>query len=200
MLPEGVRLIHIRHGETDWNVEGRLQGQLDIPINATGRVQAAGNGERLTARLRDEGVTADSLAYVCSPLGRTRETMSIVRTKLGLDPAVPMDDRLKEVHFGEWSGSTYKELKDGGQRGLVDQRRRDKWSFRPPGGESYAELAARVGEWLEGVSRDTVAVAHGGVFRVLQGLILGVPWHEVPSLSTPQDKVAIFKDGRLELF
>ncbi|MCF3936101.1 histidine phosphatase family protein [Acuticoccus sp. M5D2P5] len=200
MLADGVRLIHIRHGETDWNVEGRLQGQLDIPINAKGRGQAAGNGERLAKRLAADGVTPGGLAFVSSPLGRSCETMAIVRDKLGLTGKAPTDDRLKEVHFGDWSGSTYDELKDGGQRGLVDKRKKDKWSFRPPGGESYAELAARVGEWLEGIEEDTIAVTHGGVYRVLQGLILGIPWHEVPSLPTPQDKVAVFEAGKLELF
>ncbi|MEM8663986.1 MAG: histidine phosphatase family protein, partial [Pseudomonadota bacterium] len=100
MLPPGVRLIHIRHGETDWNVEGRLQGQLDIPLNDHGRRQAARNGEVLAARLADEGVAPESLTYIASPLSRSMETMQIVRGKLGLSPQFDIDDQLKEIAFG----------------------------------------------------------------------------------------------------
>ncbi len=200
MLPEGVRLIHIRHGETDWNVVGRLQGQLDIPINATGQAQANANGRRLKARLDTEGVAPDSLAFVSSPLGRTRETMGRIRAELGLEGEWPTDDRLMEVSFGDWSGWTYEELREQGYANRVKARKRDKWSFRPPAGETYAELAARVGSWLETVERDTVAVTHGGIHRVLFGHLCGTPWHEVPSLQVPQDRVFIFTNDTIESF
>lgn len=199
MLPHGVRLVHIRHGETAWNVEGRLQGQLDIPMNDRGRAQAATNADRLAERLAASGREPATLGYVSSPLGRSVETMAIVRRRLGLVGAAPTDERLKEVDFGRWSGWTYAELKAAGEKGAVDRRKRDKWSFRPPEGETYAELAARVGDWLAGVRCDTVAVAHGGVYRVLHGLLLGTPWHEVPSLPAPQDRFALFESGTLEL-
>lgn len=198
MLPAGVRLFHIRHGETDWNVAGRLQGQLDIAVNARGRAQAAANGARLAARLAAEGVAPETLAYVSSPLGRSRETMAIVRGKLGLAGEWPTDDRLKEVSFGDWAGFTYADLRAGGQKRLVAARTRDKWSFRPPAGETYAELADRVGGWLETVGGDTVVVSHGGVHRVLFGHLAGTPWHEVPDLPAPQDVVFVFGGGRME--
>ena len=200
MLPQGVRLIHIRHGETDWNVEGRLQGQRDIPLNDHGRGQASSNGVRLAARLAEEGIAPAVLSFVSSPLGRSRETMARVRAELGRDGAWPTDDRLKEVSFGDWAGYTYAELSAGGQAGRVKARKKDKWSFRPPAGETYAELAERVGLWLEGLERDTVAVTHGGVHRVLFGHLCGTPWHEVPSLPAPQDRVFVFADGAVERF
>jgi len=198
MLPAGVRLVHIRHGETDWNVEGRLQGQLDIPVNERGRAQAAANGTRLCAWMAGEGLAPDAFCYAASPLGRARQTLEIVVAGLGHAPAVAFDERLREVDFGEWSGWTYAELKAVGQEGLVRARKRDKWAFRPPGGESYAELAARVGDWLATVRSDTVVVAHGGVFRVMHGHICGTPWHQVPGLPAPQDRFAVFADGRIE--
>ncbi|WP_420392042.1 histidine phosphatase family protein [Acuticoccus sp.] len=200
MLPDGVRLFHIRHGETDWNAEARLQGQLDIPINARGRGQAIANGERLAARLWDEGMPPEALAYVSSPLGRSRETMALVRAVLGLDGCAATDDRLKEVAFGAWSGHTYAELSAAGERKRVAERKRDKWSFRPPGGETYADLADRIGAWLETVEGDTLAVSHGGVHRVLYGHLCGTPWHEVPGLPAPQDRVFVFADGAVEDF
>ncbi|MEO1104609.1 MAG: histidine phosphatase family protein [Pseudomonadota bacterium] len=199
MLPPGVRLIHIRHGETDWNVEGRLQGQLDIPLNDHGRSQAARNGETLAAMFAREGVDPEGLAYIASPLGRSVETMRIVRGKLGLPETFDTDEQLKEIGFGEWSGHTYDELRETPERNRVLARKKDKWSFRPPGGETYADLAARIGTWLESVRTDTVAVTHGGVFRVLHGHLTGTPWHEVPNIPAPQDRFAIFHEGRVDL-
>jgi len=199
MLPPGVRLFHIRHGQTDWNVEGRLQGQTDIPINALGREQAAANGARLGELLRREGLDPAGLRWFASPLGRARESLRLAAegAKVSIEPV--LDDRLKEVGFGDWSGWTYDELSQGGQASLVRKRKQDKWTFRPPGGESYVELAERVGAWLSELAEDTVAVSHGGVFRVLHGHLCGTPWHEVPGLPAPQDRVAVFQDGRVEL-
>src|SRR6185312_12901881 len=95
MLKPGITLYFIRHGETDWNRDQRYQGQRDIPLNATGRGQAARNGKVLAGAL---GERAAGLDYVASPLERARETMQIVRRELGLPPdAFRTDDRLKEV-------------------------------------------------------------------------------------------------------
>lgn len=198
MLPQGVTLIHIRHGQTDWNAEGRLQGQTDIPMNDIGRGQAERHGRVLADRLSALRIDPESLSYVSSPLGRSAQTMALVREGLRLPGVAPTDERLKEVDFGQWSGWTYEELRAGGQKSLVDRRKADKWSFRPPGGETYAELADRVGAWLETVKQDTVAVTHGGVLRVLFGHLCGTPWHEVPGLPAPQDKFIVFKDGTAE--
>jgi broad specificity phosphatase PhoE len=90
-------LYFVRHGETDWNAEARLQGQQDVPLNAFGRVQ----GEEAGARLRALAPGYANLDYVASPLSRTRETMELLRRTLGLDPALyRTDDRLKELSFG----------------------------------------------------------------------------------------------------
>ncbi len=199
MGAERLRLIHVRHGETDWNVEGRLQGQLDIPINARGRAQAARNGKAMADYLAREGIDPGALHFVSSPLGRSMETMGFVRAALGLAGPWETDDRLKEVSFGDWASKTYDELRQSGENEKVRARKRDKWSFRPPAGETYAELAARVGEWLDTLTGDTVAVTHGGIFRVLHGHLVGTPWHEVPSLPAPQDRFAVFADGKIEL-
>src|ERR1700730_17081630 len=92
-------LVFIRHGETDWNAEGRLQGQRDIPLNDTGRAQARRNGTAIKAAM-PEAVGFD---FVASPLSRSRETMEIVRTAMGLAPeSYATDDRLKELTVGAW--------------------------------------------------------------------------------------------------
>ena len=100
------RLILVRHGETDWNREGRLQGGRDIPLNALGREQAAEAAHRLKTL---EPAFAD-LDYICSPMERARETMDILRRDLDLPAgAYRIDDRLKELTFGEWEVFTWRE-------------------------------------------------------------------------------------------
>jgi probable phosphoglycerate mutase len=101
-------LYYIRHGETDWNREGRLQGQREIPINANGRAQARRSGEILRDLIAREPQTAPD--FVASPLGRARETMELVRAALGLDPqSYRVDERLTEISFGRWEGFTIPE-------------------------------------------------------------------------------------------
>src|ERR1700755_1510010 len=95
--PFSHRLIFLRHGETDWNVERRLQGQHDIPLNDNGRQQAARAGKRVRA-MESAFPPLNRLPYIASPLGRTRETMEIARSAMGLEPqAYTTDDRLKEL-------------------------------------------------------------------------------------------------------
>lgn len=162
-------LYFLRHGETDWNAERRLQGQHDIPLNALGREQAAHCGDILAAQFARTGRSADSFDYVASPLSRARVSMELARGTLGLDPfAYRTDARLMELSFGEWEGFTYAELKARDPEHLVvAERDQKKWTFVPPGGESYRQLLARVADWYRQVTHDTVVAAHGGVCRVL---------------------------------
>ena len=160
-------LYFARHGETDWNRERRLQGQHDIPLNALGRVQASRCGELMRELLERAGRLAVEYDYVSSPLGRARETMELMRTGMGLDPdRYRTDARLMEMSFGRWEGFTFAELQAREAAGLAE-RERDKWGFVLPGGESYAQLQVRVRAWYEGLQRDSVVAAHGGVCRAL---------------------------------
>jgi broad specificity phosphatase PhoE len=180
-------LYFVRHGETDWNAEGRLQGQQDIPLNALGRVQAEEAGLRLHRLVGDVG----HLDYVASPLGRTRETMERLRAAVGLDPSdYRLDPRLVELTFGEWEGMTWKEVRKAAPQ-LAAARERDKWGYVPPGGESYAMLAERVRPVLADLSRDTVVVAHGGVARALLSAACGVSSRHAASLDIWQGKVLV---------
>ncbi|PLX36299.1 MAG: histidine phosphatase family protein [Hyphomicrobiales bacterium] len=188
-----IPFYFIRHGETDWNAEKRYQGQTDIPLNDTGRAQAHRNGVTLAAYFAENGIDTAELDFVASPLGRTRETMRLVREGLGL----PVDDfaldaRLMEISYGLWEGNTIPEL-DERLPGEVARRRASRWAYRPPEGETYAELTARVEEWLGELRRPAVVVAHGGTSRVLRGLLLDVEPDDIPILDVPQDKVFVWR-------
>ena len=183
----------IRHGETDWNRDGRLQGQRDIPLNAVGREQAAEAARRLVALLADSSLS--SLSFVSSPLQRARETMALLRAGLGLvREGYSVDARLAEIAFGCWEGLTWAEVaaNDPARCGV---RRRAVWTFVPPGGESYADGAARAESWLATRSGPTVVVTHGGVIRTLMVLVAGTPPHEAAHVDIPQGRVCVLAAG-----
>jgi broad specificity phosphatase PhoE len=191
-------LVVIRHGETDWNVARRLQGHEDIPLNDRGRAQARRNGASLRDHLTVRGIDPASLAFVASPLGRAVETMRLVRAELGLvEDAFARDARLMELGFGRWAGLTMPEVQQADPHGHAE-RERDRWSARPPGGESMADGAARVRPLLAGLERPTVLVTHGGLIRVIHAL-LGLAAPEAAShLATPQDRFHRIEAGRVE--
>jgi broad specificity phosphatase PhoE len=191
------RLYYIRHGETDWNVEGRLQGQRDIPINARGREQARQCGEILIDLFACDQVEPAALDFVASPLGRARETMEIARATLGLAATTyRIDARLAEVAFGAWEGFTAAEL-SARWPDVYAARERDKWRFTPPGGESYATMSVRMREWYDTLERDTVVVAHGGTLRGLIVQLKIVGWDDAPFLDVSQGVVYAIKPGRI---
>ncbi|MGF1649841.1 MAG: histidine phosphatase family protein [Hyphomicrobiaceae bacterium] len=216
--PLNVRLIFIRHGQTDWNRLGRLQGHIDVPLNEVGRAQAKRNGAVLAenwARLASGGTRGNgaaggkdhgpsgaqdalaALPFVASPLSRAVETMELVRASAGLPRAgYSVDPRLKEVCYGHWEGAYLAELKQQDPQGY-NQRRFDKFHWRPIDGESYADLTARVSQWLATIDRDHVVVSHGGVSRVIRGLFLDLAEDEIPNLEVPQDRIMVIERGSL---
>jgi broad specificity phosphatase PhoE len=190
-------LYYVRHGETDFNVEGRLQGRRDTPFNARGRRQAAESGEVLRDLFARDGRAAADFAYVASPLQRARVTMEVLRTVLGLDPqGYGVDDRLIEIAYGDWEGLTLPEI-DARMPGMLAQREQNKWDFAPPGGESYRALTSRIGEWYAGLTRDTVVAAHGGGARALIALFGLLPREEATHAQIAQGVVYVFADGKM---
>ncbi len=191
-LPRGVTLYLIRHGETDWNAEGRLQGGKDIPLNDFGRVQAEEVGQKLLALQANAG----DLAYLCSPMARARETMEIARQAIGLHPpSYHVDQRLRELTFGAWEGLTWREVRKL-DPARAQQREQHKWAYAPPGGESYQMLLERVAPVFSALERDTVVVSHGGVMRaVLAGLGLE-PTRRAESIDIWQGRVLVISGDR----
>lgn len=188
-------IYFIRHGETDWNAEGRLQGQRDIPLNDLGRVQAeevAGVLARLDGRFED-------LAYWASPLSRARETMELMRIKLGLAArAYRTDDRLKEIAFGQWEGLTWSNVEQTNPE-LAAARIADKWHVTPPSGENYEAVADRLKAFLRLIERDSVVVAHGGVGRALMALAGGLSKPDAAETFVRQGVIYVFEGGGFRL-
>ena len=126
VLPE---LWFIRHGETDWNLKRRIQGQTDIPLNETGHMQASAIAQALTG-LHD---SLDGFDLQVSPLQRPRQTMQYIVDSFDLDwTNITIDERLKELNFGELEGSTWPELN---ARGIDPEKDPEGYqAFRPEGG------------------------------------------------------------------
>ena len=190
-------IYYIRHGETEWNAVGRLQGAQDVPLNANGVKQAGAAGVILADLFAHNGRQASSVAFVSSPLRRARTTMELVRGALRL-PAegYAIDPRLREISYGQWEGSTLEEAcrADGA---LFHRRQADKWTVAAPGGESYAEVQVRVSAWYAQVTKDTVAVAHGGTARTLMVALGFETPHSAADLLIEQGVVYLFCEGRL---
>jgi broad specificity phosphatase PhoE len=193
-------IYYIRHGETSWNAEGRLQGAQDIALNDLGRKQAAHAGHILADLLARDGRDKASLPFVSSPLGRARSTMELVRQVLELPPAdYALDARLREIGYGVWEGSTLAEMQAADPE-LYAKRLTAKWTMAPEGGETYAAVQLRMREWYDELRADTVAVAHGGTARALM-VALGI---ETPlsaaDLTIEQGAVYVFRDGALQKY
>ena len=193
-----ARLYFIRHGETDWNREGRLQGRTDTSLNARGRRQAASVGKHLADLIGANGPERFAgIPFYASPLLRTRQTVEILREAVGLDPAqYQPEERLREIGFGAWEGRTWPEIRSRDPIGARD-RDKDRWHFVPPGGESYANVLERVQPWFETVRQDTCVVAHGGVARVMMVLCGGLIPEQALEADIWQGKVLLFEEGEM---
>jgi broad specificity phosphatase PhoE len=190
-------LYFMRHGETDYNVERRLQGQYETSLNVRGRAQARQCGNLLHELFGRDGRPPADYGYVSSPLVRASETMRLVRGSLGLDRAgFDLDDRLKEISYGAWEGLTLPEI-EARDPHVLARREEDKWDFAPPGGESYRDVATRVASWFATVTHDTVVAAHGGVARALMANFCILPREEAAHAEVVHGVVYIFAGGMM---
>lgn len=155
-----IRLAVIRHGHTEWNRDGRIQGHRDIPLDPTAVA------ELVSYKLPDEWQPA---ALVSSPLSRAVHTAELItERKPRVEPA------LLEMDYGDWEGKRSIDLgadPASGFRHLPDWG----WDYQPPNGESPAQVWSRLQPWVAGLSEDTVAVCHIGVMRAL--LAIAHDWH-----------------------
>ena len=180
-------LYMLRHGETVWNTERRMQGSKNSDLTPRGRVQALAMGRTLKAELdREPGPTI----FLRSPLGRTRETSEIIGRELGIASSEWRDDmRLAELSYGTWEGFSWAEIEIDHPTAMADWRA-DPHGYCPPGGETHIDLRRRCEAVLTEIATSglrTVVVSHGVSGAVVRGLNLGLDARAMFVLEKPQD-------------
>jgi probable phosphoglycerate mutase len=182
-----TRIIHlVRHGETDWNVESRLQGWTDIPLNANGLEQAQAAAMSLATRPVGRVISSD--------LQRARQTAVPIAARAGVEPA--FDPVLRERRYGTAEGRIDAELdlELGGQLG-------DRWAdpdFAFEGGETRREVYARLSAFLAALfvvpyQGEVVLVSHGGALRAARGVLEGIPVDQLPRWEFHNGQITTIK-------
>ena len=179
-----TELILIRHGETDWNIEGRYQGQSNVPLNSSGLKQA----EELAQELRHEAINA----IFSSDLARARQTAQMLSQINGAP--LFLDRRLREIHQGEWEGMLFDDIRTRYTKAF-QERLRDPLQVAPPGGETVGQLRERV---LKAIEEIIAQYPHGSVAIVSHGLSLAIikvhynklaietVWDHIPDNAVPE--------------
>jgi probable phosphoglycerate mutase len=164
-------IVFIRHGPTEWNARGLIQGQSDIPLSAEGRDE-----------VRGWSVPPDFAGYewYASPLARARETAALLGAA-----ACRFEPRLMEANWGDWEGWSLDELRGsiGDVFAAMEARGLD---LTPPGGESPRMVRARLADWLTEIAaaqRPAIAVCHAGVLRAAYSLATGWEFRDKPPLA-----------------
>jgi len=185
-------LIFVRHGETDWNAQGLIQGSFETDLNEKGREQA----RSVAALLAAHGDRFKDFDLYVSPQRRALQTMERIKAALNRDD-VAVDGRVRELGFGIWEGKPFWELKASP---VYPADPEGRFFWRPEGGESYEDGVARVAEWRAGLTRPTLVVAHGAVGRCLMGYTAKLGPREIVGLPTPQGCYCDLSNGRVEWF
>jgi len=178
-----TRFCLIRHGQTNWNIEGRYQGQSDAPLNETGRAQARDLGEKIQNN--------SFSAIYSSDLSRARETAEIIASFVNLP--VSLDARLREINQGEWEGKHISEIKTRYAK-MWKEHRKDPENVHSPGGETINEVSQRMSSALNELSRiypdsSVLIVSHGLSLATMicrsQGLPVERAYEMIPANTDP---------------
>ncbi|MGY4796110.1 histidine phosphatase family protein [Lysinibacillus fusiformis] len=175
----------LRHGETNYNTQGRYQGQLDSPLTERGREQVQQNARMLKSLIGD----ADEWTILSSPMGRAMQSTVILCETLGYNiNKVKQDQRLTEVAVGQWAGLTMAEIQQNWPA-LLTNTDAFNWYFRAPDGETYEAVVSRLTALLEEIQpfSKVIVVSHGLTGRILRGVYAGLNKEEALKLEVSQD-------------
>lgn len=187
-------LYLLRHGQTRYNAELRLQGRCNSDLTAKGEAQAAAMG----ARLRDLLDDAARWTLYASPLGRARQTAHLVCQQLGLDgERIVWDERLVELDMGEWESHRVSELLAAHPKLDLEQ---PDWYLQAPGGEGFQGIQRRARAWLqdERIAERAIVVSHGLFGAMLRGVYADLDYTTTWSQELPQDAFFKLSGGRIE--
>ena len=193
------RTFIARHGETVFNAVGRMQGDaMDTPLTRNGFAQADAMGAGLAAYL---GPGSPALTLWSSPYGRALQTLAIVCEHIRQDwHSALRDRRLSEINVGDWGGRRYADIV--AEQGAIMDSAAELFSMRPPGGEWYDEIAARLANWIPQAAKvpgDRIVIMHGMSARVLRGLLtkaeIDPRWGAAVAESLPQGSMVMIENG-----
>lgn len=179
-------LYLLRHGQTDWNRDRRIQGQMESDLTDLGREQAARQGAILAGLDLPKGVVAH-----VSPLRRTRLTAEIALSSVGL--VQRHDDRLKEVFMGAWEGQYYADLKQAEPQAFGTGSILHLCLNSP--GETQDDMRDRIGRFLDDLTGPAVVVSHGVALTILRGMVLNASMDEMEAMSRDQGVVWEVRNG-----
>jgi len=181
-------LALIRHGTTEWNTDGRIQGSTDIPLSEVGRAEV--RSWKVPAEFRD-------FVWISSPLARARETAAL----LGAN-SVAIEPRIREMDWDQWEGLSLADLRKNFAAELAEKEARGI-DFQAPGGESPRQVMERITPWLADIAKagkPTVAVTHKGVVRATLALATGWDMQDKWPVKIDWSSVQLFAvddEGRL---
>lgn len=181
----------LRHGETEWNVLGRLQGQFDSALTSKGLAQAARQAEIITLELLEKKAQVYS-----SPAGRALRTAEIIASKQSLN--IERSAALQEIDIGAWQGKTVEEIK-ASHPDLDHAEDPHAWKFQAPRGERIEQMKARLERFLENLTGPSVIVTHGVTSRMLRCLVLGLDVSNMSLVPGGQGIVHHIKDGQAQV-
>jgi len=182
----------LRHGQTEWNVEGRYQGQLNSPLTSLGIEQAKQNALKLQKYLN-----INEVKLFASPLGRARETAEIIAQECGVDVSkIIFEEDIQEVNYGIFEGQTKAYCKDVYAKEF-SEREANKFTYVLEGGESYENVFVRLKRWLTSVEEEEVivVVAHEMINRALRGIYCQLPNDKMLTLRQPNDVLIKLENG-----
>lgn len=183
-------IIFVRHGETDWNAEGRIQGSIDTDLNTTGREQA----QSVALALLSQREELEAYDFIVSPLRRAQETMAAINSFQERPQALIQTEALvREINFGIWEGKSWAELRASG---FYPVGAEERFFWRPEGGESYADGTSRIEGLLARLVRPTLIVAHGGIGRCMIGSVSGMLPDNIVDLQIPQGCYCRLEGGK----
>lgn len=189
-------IVLLRHGETFWNREGRIQGHMESDLTPLGERQAAAMARLAADLVRGDGQAGWRL--VASPIGRAQRTAGMVAAATGLP--IETDARLAEISCGAWEGKLRADIAHLHPETFATR----EWFFGAPGGETFEDVAARAADWLASLppepGRRVIAVSHGVWGRLARGVYAGLDRQSTLNQDVPQDAVYRLMDGRIDRF
>ncbi len=195
------RLYLTRHGETELNRAGRLQGRMDSSLTDRGCQQAHRVAEKLSSVISDTPI----ILWV-SPLGRAQQTACIISDYLAV-AETRTDPRLAEISLGDWEGMTMEDI-EFTHPGQLDGTGRFDWAYRAPNGETETAFRARLEDWLDDIANTNiantndvnVAVSHGWSGMGLRSIYSGAPFEQVSAKGDSHEAVFEFSAGAVREF